>query len=192
MMSWYARWRQRCRQQRAQAQLPMALHLLGSALQAGDTLSQAMAVVALEAPWPLREGFQDWVREEALGVPLASRLERLAERIGGRDLLLIRFTLLLLHDAGGNLVAACDRWIAAIDARVRLRDKVHLATIQGRISGGLIAMIPLGLLGAMALWMPAFVQPLVTTWPGRVAGIGGVLLNACGLWWMLRWSRVDV
>ncbi|PSR23939.1 MAG: type II secretion system protein F [Sulfobacillus acidophilus] len=169
----------------AEEALPEFLRAVSSALRAGSSLSQAMALVAGDTPGPLGDEVRRVLRREALGFSIAETLSELSHRIPSRDLGLAVMAISIQREVGGSLADVLDNIVQTIDDRQRLKSEVRVLTAQGRYSGWLLTVLPFGL--GLLLWFtdPHYTGLLLTTHLGwamlggaaLLVGMGGLIIN---------------
>jgi len=147
-------------------QLPDALDLVRSALQAGHGLMAAMSVVAEEFPDPVAEEFRDVSEEVRLGRPLREALDKLAERVANPDVKLLEVGILTAQEVGGNLAEVLDKISHTIRERFKLQRDVQVMTAQGRLSGGVLTVLPLLAGAGLMLVSPVYFAPILQTTKG--------------------------
>jgi tight adherence protein B len=161
-------------------QLPDALDLVRSALQAGHGLMPAMGVVAEEYPDPVAQEFRDVVEEVRLGLPLREALDNLAERVGNDDVRLLQVGILTAQDVGGNLAEVLDKVSYTIRERFKLLREVDVMTAQGRMSGGVLTLMPFLAGAGMMAFSPGYFTPMLETPQGHkllAFALTGVILG---------------
>lgn len=147
-------------------QLPDLLTLLVGSLRAGYGLSQAIDLVAHEVPPPAGKEFAIVMRAVGLGVPLQRALEAMAERIGSDDLDLMVTAINVQYEMGGNLSTVLETISTTIRERVRVLREVQVLTAQQRLTGTILAFIPVGLSVGLAIARPGYFDPFFE--PGLV------------------------
>ena len=166
-------WLRRRRTQRRELlvrQLPDALDMIRSALQAGHGLQHAVELVAQEGPDPLAGEFRRLIEQLRLGEPVKRALEGLYGRTGVPDLRFFSISVLLNREVGGNLTDIIDVVAETIRERFKLKAQVRALTAQGRLSAlVLTALAPL-LLVVLSVLSAEYVAPLYQT------GVGNLLL----------------
>lgn len=144
------------------AQLGDSLGVMTNALRAGYSFLQSMEMVAEETPPPLAEEYGRALREMQLGTPTELALSNLSRRVGSDDLDLVITALLIQRQVGGNLAEVLDKIAGTIRERVRLKGEIRTLTAQGRISGVIIGLLPLVLVGILLVINPAYISMLFT------------------------------
>jgi tight adherence protein B len=148
-------------------QLPDALNMISSALRSGYSLLQAMSVVAREMPAPIGEEFSRVVRESQFNIPVEDAMANLAERVESLDLDLAITAMIIQRQVGGNLSEVLDNITQTIRERIRITGEVNTLTAQGRVSGWIVALLPVGLAAVTYLINPGYILPLFTHPLGR-------------------------
>jgi tight adherence protein B len=184
-VTWYFRLRQNRWLKEAEEALPEFLRGVSSALRAGSSLSQAMALVAGDTPGPLGDEVRRVLRREALGFRVTETLAELSRRIPSRDLGLAVMAITIQREVGGSLADVLNNIVQTIDDRQRLKSEVRVLTAQGRYSGWLLTVLPFGL--GFLLWFtdPHYMGLLLTTHLGwamlggaaLLVGVGGLIIN---------------
>jgi tight adherence protein B len=147
-------------------QLPDLLTLLVGSLRAGYGLSQAIELVAREVPAPASKEFARVVRATGLGLPLQRALEGMAERIDSDDLDLMVTAINVQYEMGGNLSSVLETISETIRERVRVLREVRVLTAQQRLTGTILAMLPIVLAIIMTLIRPGYFDPFFEPgWP---------------------------
>jgi tight adherence protein B len=147
-------------------QLPDLLTLLVGSLRAGYGLSQAIELVAREVPAPASKEFARVVRATGLGLSLQRALQGMAERIDSDDLDLVVTAINVQYEMGGNLSSVLETISDTIRERVRVLREVRVLTAQQRLTGTILAMLPIGLAVIMSLIRPGYFDPFFEPgWP---------------------------
>lgn len=141
-------------------QLGDTLMLMANALRSGYSLLQAMDTVSHNAPQPTSGEFGRVVREVGLGLTPEQALANLVRRIGSDDLELMTTAVNIQHEVGGNLAQILDTISDTIRERVRIKGEIASLTAQQRLSGYIIAALPLVVAGGLFLINPTYVMPL--------------------------------
>jgi len=184
--------RQSRRESRFLSQLPDTLQLLAGSLQAGYSLPQAMDTVVREARAPIGTEFNRALVEARLGVPPEDALEGIARRTRSRDFSWIVMAIKIQKDVGGNLAELLGTVAETLRERERLRRQVSALSAEGRLSGIILAGLPVAFTIYLALVRPDYLEPMVTTRMGITLLAMGAILLAVGAVWMSRVVKVQV
>ena len=151
------------RRQRMRGQLPAALQAVATSVRAGLSLPQALQAAGRQVPAPLGEEFARIAEETALGATLDRALESFEARVALPDVRLLVASLSLSRATGASLAPLLDRLVETLRERERLRGQVQALTAQGRMSGWVVGLAPVGLLAAMAVADPEYLRPMIAT-----------------------------
>lgn len=162
-------------------QLAETLLLMANSLKAGFSFLQSMEMVAREAPSPICDEFQRVTQEITIGISVNEALNNLSARVNSMDLQLMVIAVLIQREVGSSLAEILEMIASVIRDRVTIRGEIRVLTTQGRFTGFLLGLLPVGL-GLMLhitskVTMPndpSFVEPLIFTKFGQ--GLLGVAL----------------
>jgi tight adherence protein B len=133
---------------------------MSNSLRSGMSLLQAMDMVAREGSPPISEEFARVTREVGLGLSPQDALNHLVRRIRSEDLDLMVTAINVQHEVGGNLTKILDSISTTIRERVKLKGEIRTITSQGRMSGYMLAGLPVAVAGVLALMSPKYMLPL--------------------------------
>jgi tight adherence protein B len=180
------------RMQMFSEQLPDALDLVRSALQAGHSFITALKVVADEFPSPISEEFDTVAEEMRLGLPMRDALTGLQERVDDANIPVLIVGVLVSNESGGNLAEVLDNVAHTVRERFKLLRDVEVMTAQGRLSGLLLTSLPFCVAGGMMVIAPGYVDPLLETTTGHYI-IGYCLASVVmGHLWIQKIVRIKV
>ena len=161
-------------------QLPDTITLLANALRAGSSFLQAIELVVRESRPPISTEFQRVIREVNLGLPFEKALQNMVRRVESEDLDLMATAISIQYQVGGNLAEILDSIAYTIRERVRIKGEIRTLTAQQRISGYVVAFLPIGLTGVLFLIAPNFMAPMFDP-AVSIAGIPtGIVLMGVG------------
>jgi tight adherence protein B len=174
------------------AQLPDTLQLLAGSLASGYSLPQAMDSVVRETSPPISEEFNRALIETRLGLLPEDALDGIAGRTGSRDFSWIVMAIRIQRDIGGNLAELLATVADTLRERQRLRRQVSALSAEGRLSGVILAALPVVFALYLLLVRPEYIKPLFETPMGLfLLAVGGVLLTVGGFW-MAKVIKVEV
>ncbi|SDF83511.1 type II secretion system F family protein [Terriglobus roseus] len=161
--------------------LPQALEMFARSLRAGHAIPVAIGVLAEEAPLAVRLDFAEVHRDQNYGLPIRDAFSSMLERVPSRDLRIFVTGLLIQKDTGGNLPDVMDRIVAVIRDRVRIQGEVRTHTAQGRLTGWILCLLPVGLMLVINAMSPGYSRILFTDPMGRKLLYTGVVLLCLGV-----------
>lgn len=163
-----------------QRQLADCLSLVANSLRAGFSFLQTMEIISREMEPPMSTEFERVMRDTSLGKALDEALHDMDERVGSADFSLVVTAVLIQQQVGGNLATILDTIRSTITERIRIRREVNTLTAQGKMSGIVLACIPVALALFFYITSPEYLTPLLTTDIGKIAIIGTVFLVIVG------------
>ena len=142
-------------------QLGDCLTMVANALRAGFSFLQAMDMISKEMEPPISEEFQHVMRDIALGASIERALNDMDKRVGSPDFSLVVTAVLIQQQVGGDLAHILDTISETIQDRIRMRNEVKTLTTQGRMSGWILVLTPVGLALFMSSSNPNYLEPLL-------------------------------
>jgi tight adherence protein B len=173
-------------------QLAENLQVIASAMRAGHSFVGALTVAVEDAPEPAQSEFRRAVADEKLGVPLDETLSLIAARMRSRDLEQVVLVAVLQRETGGNTAEVIDRVSETIRHRSELRRTVKTLTTQGRMARWIISLLPPGLLAAISVINPGYLEPLFADSMGNVLLVLGTVMVIAGSLIIKRIVNIDV
>lgn len=162
--------------------LPNAIELMVRALHAGHSVQQMLDVVAEQTRLPICGEFAQVQQEQRLGVPFREAMLALSQRMPSKDLRFVVTAILVQKETGGDLTEILDRTAFVIRERMRVEGEIRTHTAQGRLSGWVLSLLPVGLLACLTLVSPDYATVLFHDPAGvRMMEAGVVMLVAGGL-----------
>jgi len=140
--------------------LPAALDLMVSGLRGGHSLVSVLGLVAREAPDPIGPEIRICFDEQNYGLELRAALENLVSRVPIQDLRIVMTAILIQRETGGNLAEVLEKCAYLVRERFRLKKDIRVKTAQGRMTGWILSLLPLGLGSLLFLIKPEVISLL--------------------------------
>ncbi|MGH7781284.1 MAG: type II secretion system F family protein [Candidatus Binataceae bacterium] len=156
----YIRLRRQRRMKAFAVQLPYALDLIKSSIEAGHSLLRGLQVVVAEFGDPIGGEFRSVIEQSRLGLPLPRALEEMLERVPIEDLRLLAVAVRVQSEVGSSLAQIIGRLSEIVRTRQRIHQQIRALTAQSRMSGLVIGFLPIAMLGAFSIIQPAYVHTL--------------------------------
>jgi tight adherence protein B len=173
-------------------QLPDALTAMAKSLRAGSGLLQALAYAANETPAPLGIELQGALRDLQLGAEAEDVFSELSQRIGSPDLDIALTAIVIQRTVGGNLSEILANVTNTIRERAKLKGEVRVLTTRQRLTGNLIALLPVLVAMAFIAINPDTGELLFSTAPGQISLAIGIGFELLGLWLIRRLAIIEV
>ena len=173
-------------------QLPDVLTLLVGALRAGHGLSQALEMLVDQVPPPASIEFARVMRAVGLGLPVQRALADMAARVGSDDADLVVTAITVQYEMGGNLAQTLDIISETVRDRIRMQREVRVLTAQQRLTGYILAGLPIALAVLLNLINPGYMRELFEPgWIRLVPGVG-ILMQVVGFLVIRRIVDIEV
>ena len=138
------------------AALPDAIELMARALSAGHSMASCIEVVAEQSPQPLSAEFDLCFQQQKFGIPFRDALLQMADRVPLKDLHFLVTAILVQKETGGDLTDILHRTTNVIRERSRIEGEVKTYTAQGRLTGWILGLMPVVMLGLINFMTPGY------------------------------------
>jgi tight adherence protein B len=140
--------------------LPDAIDLMARALRAGHSMGSSLELIGEQSPAPLGAEFLQVFQQQKCGIPFRDALLQMGERVPSQDLQFLITAILVQKETGGDLTEILTRTTHVIRERVRIAAEVKVYTAQGRLTGWILGLLPIALLGIISLVNPGYCNVL--------------------------------
>lgn len=189
---YWLNWRKEGRRKSLEEQLPDALVFISNSLKAGFGLLQSLSMAADQLENPVARELDQTVYETNVGSSMDEAFLALSERCDSYDLDLVVTAVLVQRSAGGNLSEILENVAATMRERVRIRGEIQTLTAQQRMTGIVIALLPVGVGGMFLVVSPDYITTLFTDTMGQVALGMAVILETVGIFVIRRILAIEV
>jgi tight adherence protein B len=141
-------------------QLPFALDLIKSSLEAGHSLQRAIQVLVSEFADPLGGEFRTVLEQNRIGLPLPRALEDMLKRVPEDDLRLLVVAVRVQTEVGSSLAQIVGRLSEIVRIRQRLRMQIKALTAQSRLGGLVVGVLPVVVLFLFSIIQPSYTHQL--------------------------------
>jgi len=173
--------RRAARIRKLEAQLPEALTMVGNSLKAGFGLLQALSMAAEQLEHPISTEFAQTVQETNIGSSVEEAFQALSDRNENYDLDMVVTAVMVQRSAGGNLAEILQTVTETMRERVRIKGEIQTLTAQQRLTGFVIALLPVGVGGMFLVVSPEYIKTLFVDPTGRVMLGMSVFMEAIGV-----------
>lgn len=157
-----------------EAQLPEALTIVASSLEAGHTFLRSIDMMVQEADPPVSQEFERVLAETRLGDPLLDALQRMADRLQIADLAWVVQAIRIQQSVGGKLAELLMTLADFMRSREEIRREIQVLTAEGRLSANVLGGLPVFVFVVVQTLNPTYLQPMLRGW-------GLVALGLCAL-----------
>ena len=150
-------------------QLPEFARIMANSTGAGLSIQTALGVAASELPDPAGREFAALKREIEIGTPLDLALERMSDRISGRDLDVLVSTLVIAQRSGGSLISSLRGMSDTLEFRKETKREVATLVSQSSYTGYLVAAFGVGFVLLLSTMHDTLLHDLTSTLIGQIA-----------------------
>lgn len=155
------------RLKRFEQQLPDAIDMIVNAMKAGFSFQAAMKFVGEEMPAPIGAEFMKFYDEQRLGLDVRNALIDLQDRMGSLDIKMFATSLLIQRETGGNLSEILTGLSTLIRDRGALYDEIETLTAEPKLTGAVLAALPVLAFLALVTLNPDMMSPMFNTDLGK-------------------------
>ncbi|MET4132625.1 tight adherence protein B [Porphyrobacter sp. MBR-155] len=163
------------RRKRMEEQFPISLDVFIRALRAGHPVASAIDLLTREMPDPIGSEYGLVADEVSYGAELADSLSNMAERWGLEDIRMFVVSLSVQNETGGNLAEILENLASVIRARASLFLKVRALSSEGRMTGWILTILPVGAFLSLFVVNPAFYLDVADD-PAFIIGFVGLIV----------------
>ena len=165
---------------------------MAMAVRGGLSIRNAMEFAAEEAEEPLANLLHRIFTDHRLGSSLERVLDHLTGALPTNETRLLTLVLRLHARSGGNLAASLEEVAAAVRGRVAARRDLLALSAQGRMSGAILASLPVGFFLVLAASSPSDMSHVLRSPAGMALVASGLLLQGLGYVWIRHLLRLRV
>lgn len=168
-----------------------AVDMIVRGAKSGLSLTDCLSVVAADANALVRAEFTNVAAQLRAGVPLPEAMARLSAAMPVPE---VRFFALIMStqsQTGGNLSDALTNLSKVLRDRQQLAAKVRVASAEVRASAIAVGVMPLVVVGAVAMLSPSYISLLWTDETGRMVALASAAWMLTGVAVLRRMSRIE-
>ena len=184
--------RRQARLKKFQEQLPDALDMAARSLRAGHSFTSALQVVSQEMQEPIAKVFRLAYDEQGYGIPIPEALNHMTRSVNSVDLRFFITAVNVQRETGGNLAEILEKLGMTIRERFKVLRQLRVYTAQGRLSGYILAALPLALLAVLSVLNPKYIKVLFTTKAGIIMMVVAFALQVVGLFVIRKIIQIKI
>jgi tight adherence protein B len=173
------------------SQLPNALDVIKSSLEAGHSLHRALQVLVGEFSEPLGPEFRSAIEQTQIGLSLPRALEEMLRRVPVDDLRLMVVAVKVQSQVGSSLAPIIGKLADLVRARQRLKLQIQALTAQLRFSGVVVALLPAVVLAISSFAQPHYVHMLFHDAQGFMLFKAAVVMDIAAYFIIRRMMRLE-
>lgn len=176
----YIEYKKRQREERFTELFPDALAMISRSLRSGHSFTSAIQLVGNEVSDPVGSLFKTAYDQQLLGLRINDTLNNLNNRIDSLDLRFFTTAVAINSEVGGNFAEILDKLADTIRERIKIRRQLRVHTAQGRLTGYILATMPIVVFFLMNIMIPGYQDTLLKNDTGRIILIGAGVSQVIG------------
>ncbi len=157
-------------------EFPNALDVITRGLKSGLPLNDCVRIISAEAAEPVRSEFKAMMDAQAIGLSLGEAIDELYRRIPLPEAGYFSIIIGIQAKAGGNLAESLGNMSKVVRERRKLKGKIKALSAEAITSAGIIACMPLAVMGLVYISTPDYIRVLWITQAGQFILVG------CAVW----------
>jgi tight adherence protein B len=174
------------------SQLVDGMMILSSSLKGGLSINQAFEVLCEEMPAPISEEFGLIIKENKLGISLEDSLKKLRKRMPLEEVNLLVSSMLVARETGGELTRVFSRLTETIRNNIKLKEKIHTLTLQGKLQGILMSGLPIFFTAFILKQNPSHFDIMLQSQTGRILIVIAIVGQIVGMYLIKRISTIRI
>lgn len=179
------------RLKKMEAQLLDMTLTLTSNLKSGYSLIQGFNSIVEEGLDPISTEIELFLRDITIGISYEDAVDKLLKRNPIEDLEILMIGILINKENGGSISYILENIIETIREKERINGEVKSLTAQGRLSGLILSLMPVGLTVMLYLLNPEYMKPLFYHPLGRIMLIAGALGELIGILIIKKITKIE-
>lgn len=168
------------------------LGVISNSLKAGHSFAQALHMVVEDLEGPIQVEMKQVEYDVQIGFSMEDALDRAADRIMSEDFGLVAVGIRIQRQVGGNLAEVLDKAAGTIRDRVRIEREVKMLTAQGRLSGTIFMLLPVGIGLLLFTINPAYMGVMFTSSLGILLLLVAAVGQLIGFFFIRKIVRVSL
>lgn len=177
----YLKMKMNKRQKDFMADFPDALESMMRLLKAGMPVSEAIKMVSKEFTGPIGEEMSRVYDEQKIGVPLPEAVLECARRVPLTEVQMFATAIAIQTQTGSSLSEVLQNLSTVIRSRFQLKRKIKALSSEAKASAGIIAALPLFVMGGLYLVNREYIMLLFDEPTGNTLLIAAAFWMAIGV-----------
>ncbi|MDD5246487.1 MAG: type II secretion system F family protein [Candidatus Omnitrophica bacterium] len=179
------------RRKKFAGQIVDGIMILCSSLKVGMSLQQAFEVLVEEMAAPISQEFSLVIRQMRMGFSVENALQDLKKRMRVDDLDMVVAALLIAKETGGDITETLSKVANTIQERNKLIGKVKALTVQAKLQGIIMSIIPIAFALVVYKSDPHFFDVFFKNDFGKMILGYAIFSQVLGTYFIIKLSKVD-
>jgi tight adherence protein B len=173
-------------------QFASALDMMSRSLKAGHSLASAIQMIGTEMAEPVAGLFRSVYEEQTYGLSLKDAFTHMIERMDTADLRFFVTAVSIYREIGGNLSEILERLAQTIRERIKIKRQVRVYTAQARLSGYILAAVPLVVAAMAYFFANDYIMELFKVKIGIIFVVAAIILQIIGFFVIRRIINIRI
>jgi len=169
-----------------------ALGVVKNAIQAGQSLQNAINTAQNELKNPIRLEFEKISDKLALGISFDRILKDVSQNTKSKEFKFMIDTIRVSKDTGASLSGIFERMTDAISQRIAIQSKMSVLTAQSRMSGNVVSIMPFVVVFMIYLIEPSMMESLFVTFIGNILLLIVVVMVLAGSFVIRKMTEINL
>jgi tight adherence protein B len=188
----YMEYKKRQREEKFTEMFPDALTMISRSLRSGHSFTSAIELVGTEVSDPVGSLFKTAYDQQLLGLRINETLNNLNNRIDSLDLRFFTTAADINREVGGNFAEILDKLADTIRERIKIRRQLRVHTAQARMTGYILAVMPIVVFFLMNFLIPGYQKNLLENDTGRNILIFAAVMQLIGFFVIRRIINIRI
>ena len=160
-------------------------------LKAGLPVTDAMKVIATETGPPVGPEFLEIVEGQRVGITVDQGVARMFDRMPLPEVNFLGIVMAIQRQTGGNLSESLANLSKVLRDRKKMKGKIKAISQEAKASAMIIGSLPFGIMGALLILNPAYLNPLFESPVGHMLLAGSAGWMSIGILIMRKMINFD-
>ena len=174
------------------ARFPDAIELLVRGLRSGLPITETMQIVGGEIADPVGGEFRNVSDRMRIGHTMDAALQETADRLATPEFQFFVITLAIQRETGGNLAETLGNLADVLRKRLQMKLKIKAMSSEAKASAYIIGALPFSVFLIVYLTNPEYMIKFFTDTRLMIAGIGGLIWMAIGVFVMSKMINFEI
>jgi tight adherence protein B len=171
---------------------PDAIELMVRGLRSGLPITETLGIVAQEIPGPVGIEFRSVSDKMKIGRTMEAALQETADRLGTPEFQFFVITLAIQRETGGNLAETLSNLADVLRKRSQMKLKIRAMSSESKASAYIVGSLPFIVFGIIYMMNPAYMGGFFIDQRLIVAGLGGMVWMAIGVFIMAKMVSFEI
>lgn len=169
-----------------------SMDLLVRGLRSGLPVSETITIVSQEVPGPVGEEFKLITDRMKVGKTMEDALQDTANRLAIPEFNFFCITLAIQRETGGNLAETLANLSEVLRKRAQMKLKIRAMSSESKASAYIVGSLPFFVIGLISVVNPKYIGNFLVDERLMVAGIGGAIWMAIGVFIMAKMVSFEI